>query len=94
MVTKSRARSRKKKVAVTKIVSSKNPFKWQLHVVFKNLAIFLALLVISLVMFYSTGGTPYESAFFLLIIIFSFVSLAFLLVALVLFFLRLFRKNW
>ncbi|MFC1682037.1 hypothetical protein ACFL0X_00280 [Nanoarchaeota archaeon] len=81
----SRAR---KKVVSNKTRSGKRKFK----LIFRNLIIFGVLFILSLVAYMATGNEVYENLFFLLILIFGFVEVAFLIVLLVLFFLKLMKR--
>ncbi len=86
-----------KKLVKRKIVKKAIPMqarvtKRKLSLVWKNLVFFLVLTVLSLVLYSASSSEILIDVFMLLIIIFGFVSLAFLLVLLILVFLRILNK--
>ena len=84
-------KKRTKKKSVKKTVRKKS-IKNKISLVLKNLFLFLILFIASFIFYNVSKEEFYIDLFLMLCMIFGFVSLAFLIVLLVLFFLKLSKK--
>jgi lipopolysaccharide/colanic/teichoic acid biosynthesis glycosyltransferase len=72
--------------------ASPNKAKRKIDIAVRNLFFFVILFVFSLILYYASKTGPYVNLFFILSMLFGFIALAFLIVYLVLFFMKVFRK--
>ena len=84
----SRAVRLKKRPVIMKSGAGNNKF----NIVLKNLILFLILFVLSLIFYNFSKGVIYEQLFFLLSLLFGFVSIAFLIALLIFVILRMMKK--
>lgn len=82
----------KKKVVRRVARRPKQTYKRKFDIVLKNMILFTILLIASLVLYNVSTQEMYETLFLLLSMIFAFVDLAFLIVLLVFFVLKIMKK--
>ena len=90
-MAKKRAKKSRKTPKSKKVSNSGNK---KVHLVLKNLILFLAISIISFILRSILAEGLFKSFFFLLSIIFAFVAVAFLIVLLVLLALKFVKKKW
>lgn len=88
MVRKKRVK-RKSKSAKSNLVRAT---KKKLSLVLRNMIMFLVLFVISFILYNVSGKEFYQDLFFVLSMVFGFVSIALLIVLLILLFMRMLKK--
>lgn len=69
-----------------------NPTKRKINLILKNLAVFVILFFLSLVLYQASGEEIYLNLFLLLSIMFGFISIAFVIVFLIFLFLKWAKK--
>lgn len=89
-----KTKSRATPLRVKPFIAPVNPTQSKLNLAFKKLAFFLLLFLVSLAIYQMVpANTIYNNLFYLLSILFGFVSLALVVVAMILLLLRVLKKK-
>ena len=78
--------------SISKNVNIENTLKKKMSIITKNLILFSVMFLFSVVLYITSSTEIYENLFILLSIMFGFLTITFLLIILISFFLRLFKK--
>ncbi len=85
-------KSKKSKTKSAKVVKNPSNLKRRFGIALRNLILFLIMFVVSYGLYSASSSDLMINLFFLLSVIFGFVSLAFLLVLLIFVFMKIIRK--